>query len=364
MKQTDNQRDTNQIVENILSEVSSNHSETPLSKGGFKSSHQQIIFDSEIVPPHYATLAAEGKEYFKAVQGSMPGFETRFLHIVGANETVKSLPYFETVFDLSTMVPQAWLKFILRPFRFKVNIVGHPVASRPHIDQQMSEEEFSNAIEYLQTKTKLLAIKGDTRQLPLNHFVKTETLPIAVLKMKPNMLQSLKKSRTLARKMKDGQSLKFAVKESLSDEEIQRIYNLYVQTYERASIQFGKLDISFFKKMNGKCTYVISTYQDKIVGFAQLLQKNGHMVAGIGGVDATVGREHGVYFAIYFQIIQLAEVRNIATIEFGETCYEFKKRIGCELQENHIYFLHRSPVVSWILKKIKFLIEPSESDLK
>ena len=54
----------------------------------------------------------------------------------------------------------------------------------------------------------------------------------------------------------------------------------------------------------------------------------------------------------------------IRQIDFGVTSYAFKRHVGSEMHQTFNYFQHRNAWVNAILKRISFLLEPGDSELR
>ena len=202
--------------------------------------------------------------------------------------------------------------------------------------------------------------------MPAVGFVQAKGLPVAVLNMRANFWQSMSSARrrNIRRKRKKASALRFEVLLGLPEPFPQLVHNLYIKIRDRSKIQFERLDLSYFRSTANISQYVLAYLGEKLVGFVQLFQKDKKIVAQYIGFDDAYNRAHGIYFALAIRVVDLAIELECEQIELGETHYEFKKALGCVLEDTSVYFRHRNPWVHRIMSWFSFVFEPSEEELR
>jgi predicted N-acyltransferase len=244
--------------------------------------------------------------------------------------------------------------------------VGHPCAAYGNIDGAVSEELMAQVFSELQKLAPVVSLKGFKPNMPAVGFVQAKGLPVAVLTLRENFWETMSSARrrNIRRKRKKASALRFEVLRGLPDPYPQIVHDLYIKVHERSRIQFERLDISYFVSTAPISQYVLAYLDGQVVGFVQTLQKDKRMVAQYIGIDASHNRSHGIYFALAIRVVDLAIELECEQLELGETHYEFKKALGCVLQETSVYFKHRNPWLHRLMSLFSFVFEPSEDELR
>lgn len=326
-----------------------------------------LLHHTSETPKGFLSHEVLGEAYYAATrEREIPGFEFGYLVATRASEICATVPYFLVDFKINTMLDDGWLKRLLGNAGFRMACVGHPCVAFGNIDGSVSEELMAKVFSALQQFAPVVSLKGFKPNMPAVGFVQAKGLPVAVLNMRANFWQSMSSARrrNIRRKRKKASALRFEVLQGLPDPFPQLVHNLYIKIRDRSKIQFERLDLSYFRSTANISQYVLAYLGEQLVGFVQLFQKDKKIVAQYIGFDDAYNRTHGIYFALAIRVVDLAIELECEQIELGETHYEFKKALGCVLEETSIYFRHRSPWVHRIMSWFSFVFEPSEEELR
>lgn len=326
-----------------------------------------VLHHTSETPKGFLSQEVLGEAYYAATkEREIPGFEFGYLVAMRAGETFATVPYFLVDFKINTMLDEGWLKRLLGHAGFRMACIGHPCAAFGNMDGTVTEELMEKVFSALQQFAPVVSLKGFQPHMPAAGFVQAKGLPVAVLHLRPNFWQTMSSARrrNIRRKRKKASALRFEVLKGLPDPYPQRIHNLYIKVLDRSKIQFERLDLQYFKSTANLSQYVLAYLEAQLVGFVQLFQKDKKMVAQYIGFDEVHNRAHGIYFALAIRVVDLAIERECEQLELGETHYEFKKALGCVLQETSVYFRHRNPWAHRIMSWFSFVFEPSEEELR
>ena len=326
-----------------------------------------LLHHTSETPPDFLSQEVLGEAYYAATkEREIPGFKFGYLVATRAGETIATVPYFLMDFKINTMLEGGWLKRLLGDAGFRMACVGHPCAAYGNIEGTVSEDLMAQVFLALQQLAPVVSLKGFKPNMPAVGFVQAKGLPVAVLTLRENFWETMSSARrrNIRLKRKKASALRFEVLKGLPDPYPRVIYDLYLKVHEKSKIQFERLDISYFVSTASISQYVVAYLGEKVVGFVQTIQKNKRMVAQYIGIDDSHNRVHGIYFALAIRVVDLAIEMQCDQVELGETHYEFKKALGCVLEDTSVYFRHRNPWVHLLMDMFSFVFEPSEDELR
>jgi len=319
------------------------------------------------IAPEFLLQEVLGADFYASVKArEVPGFQFGVLVAERAGQRVATVPYFVTDFKLNTMLESGWLKSKLGHTGFRIACVGHPCTPFGRIDGEVSAELMDLVFDVLKREAPVVSLKGFGSDLPAPGFVQVAGLPVAKLALRPQFWQSLSSARrrNLQRKRKKASALCLQVSEGLTEPMAKVVHGLYLQTLERSGIQFERLSMDYFVSTAWMSHYVVAYLGEQVVGFVQTIRKEKKLTALYIGIDNTYNREHGVYFALAMRVVDYAIAMECEEVELGETHYEFKRALGCKLEETYVYFRHRNPWVHRVMSWFSFVFEPSEDELR
>ena len=326
-----------------------------------------VLHHTKATPPGFLSQEVLSEAYYASTkEHEIPGFEFGYWVATRAGDTVATVPYFLMDFKINTMLEDGWLKRLLGNAGFRMACVGHPCAAFGNIDGTVSEELMTQVFLALKQLAPVVSLKGFKPDMPAVGFVQAKGLPVAVLTLRENFWQSMSSARrrNIKRKRKKASALRFEVLRGLPDPYPQLVHDLYIKVHDRSKIQFERLDLNYFVSTAPISQYVLAYLGEELVGFVQTFEKDKRMVAQYIGIDDAFNRAHGIYFALAIRVVDLAIELGCAQIELGETHYEFKRALGCSLEETSVYFRHRNPWVHRLMSLFSFVFEPSEEELR
>jgi len=319
------------------------------------------------VPEDFLIGNPEGGAFYRAyARARVPGFDLGCFIVKRDGRTVATAPFFTMKLPLNTMMPPGMLKKLMGSIALKIAFVGHPSTDVGHIEGEQSAEVLESINSELRKLSPLVSYKGFDGNLDLRNFNKIVGLPVPVLDVSPDYWARLRhKVRTdLKRKLKASAGLRLVEIDGLPHEHLQRVHALYRQTCDNAHIQFEQLNVEYFQESASLSKYIFFFEGDTMIGFHQLMCSEKIMHCKYIGMDYNRSPPYRLYFALMLQAINICIRDGIPQIDFGITSYAFKRHLGSEMHETFNYFQHRNAFVNAILKRLSFLLEPGESELR
>lgn len=325
----------------------------------------------EVPPNDFLSGEPEDAAFFLGFHKSkIQGIRTGCLAVRRGCGVVAIVPYFLLDFRINTMLPRGWLKNALGWVRLRVACVGHPSLDLGRIHGEVSGETLAAVNGELHKLAALVGYKGYPDDLPLTNFVRVKNLPQATLRIPADFYERLtsKKRNDLNRKRKRGASIHVVEHcgrtQGLSETLAGEIHRLYLNTHDQSPVQLELLTADYFVHTAPLCTYLLFYEEQHLIGFAQILGTGKSRALKYVGMDYDRGPKYGLWFLMYLRAIDHCIRIGCECMELGQTTYEFKKYLGCELTDSWLYYHHRQPIMHWLLSKTAFLLEPSEEELK
>jgi hypothetical protein len=303
-------------------------------------------------PKSFLSNEVEGYAYYTAFQESgIENFEFGYFVVKRNLETVAVAPYFVTDYHANTTLEKGWIKHLLGWLSFRIACVGHPSADFGMIDGEVSEPVLQAINIELFKRAPIVAYKDFGEGLPLRGFSREPNLPIARLEIKGEFYSGLSGSirREFRQRLRHARSLRIEECDTYPREHAGRIYELYLETFNRAEMTLEKLTPQFFEKIAPISKYVLYWENDTLIGFALLICKGSFMLGKYLGMDYARSYKYGLYFVMMLNHIEICVRDGYTLYQTGQSSYDFKKRLGSTLIPTYIYFRHRHPVMNWLL---------------
>jgi hypothetical protein len=200
----------------------------------------------------------------------------------------------------------------------------------------------------------------------LPDFVRVRGLPVPRLNIVGDYYSGLPSYRRndMKRKLKRAQALRFEEHDGLAEALIEPVFQLYLNTYNGAEVRFEKLTPEYFRQTGPLCKFLLVYDAEELIGFAQLLCNKRSMAHKYVGMNYEKNRQYGLYFLLFLRAIEICVRDGYVDLEFGVSSYHFKRLLGSELLETSVYYKHRLAPVNFVLTKLRFLLEPSEAELR
>ncbi len=312
-------------------------------------------------------------------QAPPPGFDLSSLIIRNENGIAAASPLFRTNYQLSTTLPRvlrramAWVERVSpRLTTLPVVGIGSPVMDHcavgypPTASTFERTQAFSALIDGLETEAEatgahLMAVKdvGDSEASwadPVLHsrrYARIASLPIAVLDLPfsdvEQYLQSLTAStrRNLRQKIRASATAVSFEETSSASGLVDEIAQLYQSTRANSKAAYGEFDDlspeyvqKVVEDVEG-ATLLLGRVDGNLASFALILTRGDTAFAHQLGMRYPVARANNLYFLNWIETVRYCIDRGISRLEFGQTSYPIKLRLGCRLEPSWIYFRHR-----------------------
>jgi len=139
------------------------------------------------------------------------------------------------------------------------------------------------------------------------------------------------------------------------DAQLQEIFGLFMQTYERGKTKFEKLTIEFFRKIRETEPAWFILQRDKkngsLVTFMLLFELGDRMVNKFIGLDYAKSGQTFLYFRQFEAALNFAYERGMKDFQSGQTGYRAKLDLGHSLVPLHNYCRHANPLINVVYSK-------------
>ena len=340
---------------------------------------------------------AEGYSFYKSVEESLlEGFSFSYLAIYKDSRLAVIAPLFCADFDLAIAADGFWEKLIksARIFmpRFlicKTFFCGAPFsesgvlgACAGALEDPAIRRVLLKAIEKQAAghHASLILFKDflEKDALVLNYlrsfgFTKVSSYPAVDVSLNfksfEEYLQSLGKStrKNLKKKLQKS-SEQGEIQVRLVDDirpEIDKIMQLYENTYQAGSTKFERLNWEFFLRVNRQFScarFFLYYFQDKLVAFNLCFSHKNILIDKFIGLDYAVSNRLNLYFVSWAHNIKWCIEHQINAYYPGQTDYEPKIRLGGKLIPLYAYLKHRRLVANFMIKILALFFKPDNFD--
>lgn len=319
------------------------------------------------VPDDFFPDHPEGLRFYRLFgRANVDGFKLGCLVVRRDDRVISTVPYFVMRFALNTMLPEGMMKRLLAGVSLRIACVGHPSADIGRIAGEASAEVLACVNRELAKHAPLVCYKGFGPDLPLPRFARVSGLPVPALAVSPRYWSTLgtRKRSDLKRKLKFSTRLRFEEYDGLPGQYVDRVIELYLNTYRRAAVTFERLNRAYFVETAPISKYLLFFEGNLLIGFAQTLCGNGKMIHKYVGMDYERNRRYRLYFALYLRAIDICIRDGLTLLDSGVTAYDFKCYLGSEMHDTWLYYQHQSPLLNALLKHLGFLLEPGAAELR
>jgi len=340
----------------------------------------------------------ESYNFFKALESS--GFlEFRFYYLVmeSANEIVLITPLFSADFNLDIAV-EGWfskfIKFLRKVFpRFliiKTLFCGSPFGEYGVLGIKQGFKDDPGIISGLLQGIKDCGMRVNAPLTIFKDFLKQDTLfldaliqkgyskvesfPTVVLELNftsfDDYLKSLNNSdrKYLQRKLKQAYSrgkIEVKVIQDASGE-IDRIFQLYENTYRKGVTKFEHLTKDFFLQLSGdsnsRARFFLYYVDGRLAAFNLCFIYENLFIDKFVGFDYELSREFNLYFVSQAYNINWCLSNSLCYYYSGQTNYETKIRLGGKLVALYAYLKHKNMFFNFFLKLLIPLFKPDNFD--
>jgi hypothetical protein len=128
---------------------------------------------------------------------------------------------------------------------------------------------------------------------------------------------------------------------------LDRIFDLFTQTYQKSDQKFEKLTRKFFDVISEQASVFYLLLRERssrdIVAFMLCFDMKPILVNKFIGLDYSRPRDWNLYFRLWDATLDLAAEHGYSAIESGQLAYPVKIEMGHRLQALNNYCFHRNP---------------------
>lgn len=315
--------------------------------------------------------------------GKIRGFKVGYIAIKRSGVIVCIAPYFVTDYALETTV-QGNLKTLLckvreyapRLFNIRILCVGSAVTDSCKIGMLRDYPFDPEMLKALCAELEIVAkregasvvafkdvIEGDAVNfaptLKSVGFGQVTNMPVATnlinYKDFDEYLASLSyvTRKGLRRKMKSLEHLRIEEFDGLPPN-MEAVYQLYLETFDRSDLQFEKLTQEFFEAIPGlmpnNTRFVLYYAEDQLIAFNLIVHRDGVMLDKYIGMHKGLAKKYNIYFISWLHNIKMCIRDGFHTYQSGQATYETKLHLGAKLKQTYIFFRHRNRLLNQPLK--------------
>ncbi|MBC7786244.1 MAG: GNAT family N-acetyltransferase [Methylophilaceae bacterium] len=327
---------------------------------------------------------AESYRYHLAFEiGKVEGFKTGYIAVKRNSLVICIAPYFVMDYRLDTTVQGGLKRFLNKITHYapkllsiKMVCVGSPVTDSCKIGlakdypfdaamlkalcdelEQVAKREKASVIAFKDVMDHDAQLFSAT--LNAAGYGKVANMPIAI-----NLIQftnideyfatlSYTTRKNLRRKLKAKANIHIEEYDGLPPD-IEKVYQLYLNTYEQSELKFEKLTLEFFESIPGlmpnHCRFVLYYAENQLIAFNLLLHRDGILLDKYIGLDKTLAKKYNIYYLSWLHNVEMCIRDGFHTYQSGQAAYETKIRLGATLEQTYIFFKHCNPLWNKPLK--------------
>lgn len=145
------------------------------------------------------------------------------------------------------------------------------------------------------------------------------------------------------------------------------IVPLYLQTHERSSFQFERLNAAYFAELGSRMPnrarfFLWRESRGRLLAFALCLQHGGTLHYLNLGLDYAEALPRHLYFVVWRDLVTWALRSGLREIATGQLNYETKFRLGFRLAPLDLYARHLSPLAAPLFAGALPFLQPARHD--
>lgn len=235
----------------------------------------------------------------------------------------------------------------------QVKTIGYPCSIS---DSGYVTNDLEFLLSFLKTLKGGKLVLNVSNPIPMKHMVLGETLPTCMLNLSCTAIEeymgNLRSPYRRRIKKAIQQCNDICVKEVDCFDE--KVYRLYLNTYEKSAYKLERLNKGFFDGIDG--VKLVFMRQDKPVGFVLLKPRESQLDFLFCGMNYETPTAD-LYFYMLYQIVCYALSHGYARIDLGQTSEQTKMKFGALLEKRYFYAHHSNPFWNLFAKLAKPLLE-------
>ncbi len=145
--------------------------------------------------------------------------------------------------------------------------------------------------------------------------------------------------------------------------EASSIHQLYLQTVSRAAHRLETVNEAFFQRLSNqlgcRSKLILIKREGRLLGMAVLMLSSNVATFLFAGLDYDHLRPHWqVYQNLVLEIVAEAIRENADRLEFGQTSYDLKSRLGARPEGRYLYFRHRNSLGHGLFRSLNRALFP------
>ncbi len=235
---------------------------------------------------------------------------------------------------------------------YPVKVIGYPcsLSIKGYIT---NDKEF--LLSYLDSIKGAKLILNCESNSNMKNWIVGETLPTCILKLNFESIEDyISRFRSSYRRRINSAIKKCNTVHIKQDENSEKIYSLYLNTYNKSNYKLEKLEKGFFKNFKG--TTLTFYNGEKTLGFVLLKGFDKHLDFMLCGMDYTDSTAD-LYIFMLYNIVKFGIENGYNEIDMGQTSELTKMKFGAELSKRYFYASHSSIFMRTLLKAGKGLLE-------
>ncbi|WP_397452354.1 GNAT family N-acetyltransferase [Pseudomonas sp. NA-150] len=141
-----------------------------------------------------------------------------------------------------------------------------------------------------------------------------------------------------------------------SDEELQELFALFQQTYEKATTHFERLSIDYFRAIAAceEAVFVVLRGEPsgRAEAFMLMLKQGPRLINQFIGIDYMLGESSFLYFRLFAAAYDWAATTDAKLLHSGQTGYRPKLDLGHQLLPLWNYVHHRNPLINYLFARV------------
>lgn len=166
-------------------------------------------------------------------------------------------------------------------------------------------------------------------------------------------------------KATEGECIRMSVTDDVSAQ-LDEIYPLYLQVYERSKLRFEKLTRDYFRllsvRMKDKVRFLLWHRGNRLAAFGMVMIQDDQLFSEYLGFDYAVALDLHLYHCITRDMTAWAIGHNFKWIRSSGLNYDPKLRYGHRLDPLDLYVRHVSPVLNPVMKLALPWLQPARYD--
>jgi len=136
----------------------------------------------------------------------------------------------------------------------------------------------------------------------------------------------------------------------------EKMYNQYIQVYERSNAKLEFLDFKFFKYLPNNFYLTKVSVKNDLVGWFITLKADSRFYFFFGGLEYSLNEQYAIYLRVLIEIIREGVELGVNSIDLGQTAEIPKMRLGGDNNPLYLISFHKNYPVRFLLhSSIKYI---------